>query len=75
MQDGGVDDLIFGIPKLISYLSQSTTLHPGTLIVTGTPAGVGFTKKPKVSLKEGDTFSVEIAPHVGTLVNTFVNEK
>jgi len=47
---------------------------PGTVIVTGTPAGVGFTKKPKVSLKDRDEFLVEILPHIGTLVNKFENE-
>ena len=75
MQDGGIDDLIFDIPKLISYLSQSSTLPAGTLIVTGTPAGVGFARKPPVSLKDGDEFRIEITPAIGSLVNTFENEK
>ena len=67
-------DLIFDIPKVISFLSQGTTLRPGTLILTGTPAGVGFSKKPKVTLKHGDTFEVEVAPYVGTLINKMENE-
>jgi 2-keto-4-pentenoate hydratase/2-oxohepta-3-ene-1,7-dioic acid hydratase in catechol pathway len=66
--------LIFSIPKLISFLSQSTTLPAGTIIITGTPAGVGSGKKPKVTLRDGDEFCVEILPHIGTLVNTFQNE-
>jgi 2-keto-4-pentenoate hydratase/2-oxohepta-3-ene-1,7-dioic acid hydratase in catechol pathway len=74
MQDCGIDDLIFSIPKLISFLSQSTTLPAGTIIITGTPAGVGSGKKPKVTLRDGDEFCVEILPHIGTLVNTFQNE-
>lgn len=68
-------DLIFSISKLISFLSQGTTLPAGTVIVTGTPAGVGLVRKPKVTVKEGDEFHVEILPHIGTLVNVFENER
>jgi 2-keto-4-pentenoate hydratase/2-oxohepta-3-ene-1,7-dioic acid hydratase in catechol pathway len=74
LQDSGVDDLIFAVPKIISFLSQSTTLRPGTVIITGTPAGVGMGRSPKETLQEGDEFAVEILPHIGTLSNTFVNE-
>jgi len=70
-----ISDLIFSLPKLISFLSQGTTLRPGTLIITGTPAGVGVGRKPKVTIKEGDEFAVEILPHIGTLINVFENEK
>ena len=75
LQDCGTDDLIFSIPKLISFLSQGTTLRPGTLIITGTPAGVGIVRKPKVTVTQGDEFHVEILPHIGTLVNVFENEQ
>lgn len=68
-------DLIFSVPKLVSFLSQSTTLPPGTVIITGTPAGVGLGRSPKETLREGDEFAVEILPHIGTLVNVFENEK
>ncbi|KAG8415987.1 hypothetical protein J3459_013894 [Metarhizium acridum] len=74
MQDCGIDDLIFSVPELVSFLSQGTTLRAGTVIITGTPAGVGEGKSPKVTLKKGDTFSVEILPHIGTLINQFENE-
>ncbi|OQU99063.1 hypothetical protein CLAIMM_04757 isoform 4 [Cladophialophora immunda] len=74
LQDCGTDDLIFSIPQLISFLSQGTTLLPGTLIITGTPAGVGIVRKPKVTVKHGDEFHVEIRPYIGTLVNVFENE-
>ncbi|WAO96144.1 FAA-hydrolase domain-containing protein [Fusarium falciforme] len=74
MQDCGVDDLIFSVPRLVSFLSQSTTLPPGTVIITGTPAGVGVGKSPKVSLRHGDLFKVEITPHIGTLINKIQNE-
>jgi len=67
-------DLIFSIPKLIAHLSQGTTLKAGTVIVTGTPAGVGVFKKPKLTLKAGDEFTVEILPHIGSLINKFENE-
>jgi 2-keto-4-pentenoate hydratase/2-oxohepta-3-ene-1,7-dioic acid hydratase in catechol pathway len=67
-------DLIFSIPKLISFVSQGTTLPAGTIILTGTPAGVGVSRKPQVSVKAGDEFCVEILPHIGTLVNKFENE-
>lgn len=75
LQDCGTDDLIFSIPKLVSFLSQSTTLPPGTVIITGTPAGVGFAKSPKYTLKSGEEFKVEILPHIGTLVSVFEAEK
>lgn len=74
MQDCSLDDLIFSVPKLISFLSQGTTLPAGTVIITGTPAGVGMGRNPKETLSHGDEFRVEILPHIGTLVNTFENE-
>ena len=67
-------DLIFSIAKIISFMSQGTTLPAGTLIITGTPAGVGIVRQPKVTLKAGDEFAVEILPHIGTLYNVFENE-
>ncbi|KAH8883506.1 hypothetical protein GQ53DRAFT_882727 [Thozetella sp. PMI_491] len=74
LQDCGIDDLIFGVPKLVSFLSQGTTLPAGTIIITGTPAGVGVGRSPKETLKHGDEFAVEILPHIGTLVNIFEDE-
>jgi len=68
-----VSDLIFSIPKIVSFLSKSTTLLPGTLILTGTPAGVGAGCSPKGFLHEGDEFAVEILPHIGTLITQFEN--
>ncbi|CZS94923.1 probable fumarylacetoacetate hydrolase domain-containing protein 2 [Rhynchosporium agropyri] len=75
MQDCGLDDLIFSVPKIVSFLSQGTTLNPGTIILTGTPAGVGFGFTPKEYLYEGDEFAVEILPYIGTLVTRFEAEK
>ncbi|KIW82018.1 hypothetical protein Z517_05045 [Fonsecaea pedrosoi CBS 271.37] len=74
LQDCGTDDLIFPVAQLVSFLSQSTTLLPGTLILTGTPGGVGVVRKPKVTIRHGDEFHVEISPYVGTLVSVFENE-
>jgi len=50
-------------------------LLPGTIILTGTPAGVGAGFDPKEYLKEGDEFAVEILPYIGTLVTKFENQK
>ena len=74
LQHCGTDDIIFDIPKLLSFLSQGTTLPAGTIILTGTPDGVGIVRKPKVTVKAGDEFAVEILPHIGALVNTFEDE-
>ena len=68
VQDGQTNDMIFNIKKQISYLSQGTTLEAGTLLLTGTPAGIGYFREPRVSLKDGDEISVKI-DQIGTLVN------
>ena len=60
--------MIFYIKKQISYLSQGTTLEAGTMFLTGTPAGVGYLRNPRVVLKDGDDVRVEIE-RIGTLVN------
>lgn len=74
MQDWNTDDMIFDVPTLIEFLSGSKTLLPGTVILTGTPHGVGFARKPPVFLKAGDTISVEIEK-IGVLTNPVVNER
>lgn len=68
LQDSSTDQLIFGVAKVVSYLSQFTTLEPGDLIATGTPPGVGFARKPPVYLKAGDRMEVEIEG-LGVLAN------
>jgi 2-keto-4-pentenoate hydratase/2-oxohepta-3-ene-1,7-dioic acid hydratase in catechol pathway len=68
MQDSNTSDLIFSTAKLISYLSHQFTLRPGTLILTGTPEGVGMARQPQVFLKEGDRIEVEIEG-IGRLTN------
>ncbi len=68
MQDSNTNQLIFNIPKLVSYFSHSFTLEPGDLIATGTPVGVGFSRKPPLYLKDGDVVEVEIE-RIGRISN------
>jgi acylpyruvate hydrolase len=71
MQDSNTSDLIFKIPFLVSYLSQSLTWEAGDLLSTGTPGGVGHFRKPPIYLKPGDTVSVTVEG-IGTLTNPVV---
>jgi 2-keto-4-pentenoate hydratase/2-oxohepta-3-ene-1,7-dioic acid hydratase in catechol pathway len=71
LQDGSTADLIFDVPYLVAFASNVFTLEPGDLILTGTPAGVGFAREPKVSLKPGDVVEVEVE-RVGVLSNPVV---
>ena len=73
MQESSLKDLIFDIPTLISFLSGSTTLLPGTLILTGTPSGVGEARDPKRFLIPGDEVTIEV-DGVGILTNPVVEE-
>ncbi|MBZ0171638.1 MAG: fumarylacetoacetate hydrolase family protein [Phycisphaerales bacterium] len=68
MQDGTTVDMIFPVPTLIAELSRGTTLVPGTVILTGTPSGVGAGRTPPVFLQPGDTVEVEIEG-IGVLRN------
>jgi 2-keto-4-pentenoate hydratase/2-oxohepta-3-ene-1,7-dioic acid hydratase in catechol pathway len=68
MQDSNTNQLIFRVPELIEFITRSITLEPGDVIATGTPAGVGFARKPPVFLKPGDTMEVEIE-RIGGLGN------
>ena len=71
VQDGHTGNMIFNIPQLIAYASTIFTLAPGDVIITGTPAGVGWSKKPPRFMKAGDVVEVEIEG-IGTLVNPIV---
>jgi 2-keto-4-pentenoate hydratase/2-oxohepta-3-ene-1,7-dioic acid hydratase in catechol pathway len=73
MQDWNTNDMIFDVPTLIAFLSGSTTLLPGTVILTGTPHGVGFARKPPVYLKPGDSVTVEVET-IGSLTNPVEEE-
>jgi 2-keto-4-pentenoate hydratase/2-oxohepta-3-ene-1,7-dioic acid hydratase in catechol pathway len=74
LQDWNTDDMIFDVPAIIEYLSSSKTLVPGTVILTGTPHGVGFARNPPVWLKSGDTVTIDIEG-IGALTNPVVNER
>mgnify|MGYP001826316653 CR=1 FL=1 len=68
MQDSHTSNLIFDVPYLISYCSQAFTLEPGDVICTGTPAGVGYFREPKVLMRDGDVMTIEVEG-VGRLTN------
>jgi 2-keto-4-pentenoate hydratase/2-oxohepta-3-ene-1,7-dioic acid hydratase in catechol pathway len=66
VQNGNTRDMIFSVPAIISLISQTLTLHPGDVIATGTPEGVGYARTPQWLLQPGDTVEVEI-DKLGTL--------
>lgn len=73
MQDWSTSDMVFDVPSLIEFLSGSTTLLPGTVILTGTPHGIGATREPPIYLTAGDTVTVEIE-QIGALTNYVTEE-
>lgn len=73
MQDGNTSDMIFGVYELIAYLSQGTTLEPGSVVLTGTPEGIGYFRTPRVFLNAGDRIAIHIKS-IGTLVNVVAYE-
>jgi 5-carboxymethyl-2-hydroxymuconate isomerase len=68
MQDSTTANMVFGVAEIVSFVSQAITLEPGDLILTGTPAGVGVFRNPKVLLQPGDEITVEI-DGLGSLTN------
>lgn len=74
MQNGSTSDMIFDVPTLVSDLSRGMTLLPGTVILTGTPSGVGMARTPPQYLKHGDEVEITLAG-LGTLRNTVVFER
>ncbi len=73
MQDSNTSDLIFSCAQLVSYLSDNMTLLPGTVIMTGTPSGVGFARRPAVFQRPGDVVEIDIEG-IGVLRNSVVAE-
>jgi 2-keto-4-pentenoate hydratase/2-oxohepta-3-ene-1,7-dioic acid hydratase in catechol pathway len=73
MQESNTDQLIFGVPRLIEFISESVTLEPGDVIATGTPAGAGFARNPPVFLKPGDEMEVTI-DGIGGLNNPVIGQ-
>ena len=74
MQDGSSKTMVYGVKYLVSYLSQFMSLHPGDVISTGTPPGVGMGLKPPRYLKDGDVVELGIEG-LGTQKQTFVQDK
>jgi 2-keto-4-pentenoate hydratase/2-oxohepta-3-ene-1,7-dioic acid hydratase in catechol pathway len=68
LQDGNTSDMIFSVARTIAILSEVMTLEPGDVIITGTPAGVGYPRKPPIFMRPGDTCEVEIEG-IGVLSN------
>jgi 2-keto-4-pentenoate hydratase/2-oxohepta-3-ene-1,7-dioic acid hydratase in catechol pathway len=73
MQESNTADMIFDVPTLIAFLSGSTTLLPGTVILTGTPSGVGMGRNPPLYMKPGDSVTVSIEK-IGDLTNPIIAE-
>jgi acylpyruvate hydrolase len=73
MQDANTSAFIFDIPALVATISEFMPLHPGDVVLTGTPSGVGYRREPKVLLRDGDSMVVEIEK-VGRLENPVVGE-
>ena len=69
MQEASTHDLIFSVPALVAHLSGLMTLEPGDIVATGTPAGVGSTRKPRVWLQPGDEIEIS-SPTLGLLRTT-----
>ena len=74
VQHESLSDLIFSVPQIIAYISSFGPLQAGDVIATGTPAGVGMSRKPPRWLRAGDVFEVEISG-VGTLRNAVIDER
>lgn len=74
MQRGNTRDLLFDVPRLLSYISMSMTLRPGDLVSTGTPSGVGVFRDPPVFLQDGDVVTIRLE-RVGELVNRIERQK
>ena len=74
LQDSSTNQLIFGIPRLVSELSQAYALEPGDVISTGTPPGVGFARKPPIYLQPGMSMEVEIEG-IGILRNGVIGSE
>ena len=74
LQDGNTSDLVFDVRRLVAFASNVFTLEPGDLILTGTPSGIGYSRTPPVSMRDGDVVEVEI-DGIGVLRNPVVAEQ
>lgn len=71
MQDASTRDMIFSVGETLAHISRTLTLHPGDLLATGTPAGVGYARNPPQLLQAGDLVEVEVE-HLGTISNSII---
>ncbi len=71
VQNDTTANMVFNVAALISFLSEDTTLLPGTVILTGTPQGIGWARNPRRTLQSGDTVTVEIS-QIGALINPVI---
>ena len=71
MQDSTTANMVFGVAEIIAFVTQAITLEPGDLILTGTPAGVGAFRDPKVWLQPGDEITVEV-DGIGSITNPVI---
>ncbi len=74
MQDANTRDMVFNVAETIAFITEWMTLEPGDVLVTGTPSGVGFVRKPPVLMKAGDVCEIEIE-NIGLLRNPIVDEE
>ena len=73
MQDANTSDMIFPVAETVALVSECLTLEPGDLLVMGTPAGVGYARKPPVWMQPGDTIEIAIEG-IGVLSNPIAEE-
>lgn len=73
MQEGSIDNLVFPVRQLVMIITECMTLEPGDVVVTGTPSGVGYARKPPIWMKHGDTVEIEVEG-LGKLTNTVRDE-
>ncbi|GAA4811645.1 fumarylacetoacetate hydrolase family protein [Streptomyces ziwulingensis] len=74
VQDGSTADMVYGVGDTLAHISRTFTLHPGDLLATGTPSGVGYARTPPWLLRPGDTVEVEVE-RLGRLRNTVVSNE
>jgi acylpyruvate hydrolase len=72
MQNGNISDMIFSVARTIALMSEVMTLEPGDVIITGTPAGVGYARKPPVFMRPGDVCEIGVEG-IGILRNPVVS--
>jgi acylpyruvate hydrolase len=73
VQSASISDMVFDVATLVAIISEAITLRSGDVIVTGTPSGVGVSRKPPLFMKAGDTVEVEIEK-INVLINPIVDE-